>query len=136
MKLKTLIWLGTGGALGALARHYTGNYLSSLIETDFPIATLMINWAGCLFLGYFLTVVPLHYKLSPNLGLAVGTGFTGAFTTFSTFSLENIRLLQHGQPLEMAAYILLSVCGGLLLAWGGIRAGYYSGLRQPGRSEG
>lgn len=135
-KVKTIAWIGCGGALGALGRYDIGQYISVLAGTKFPLDTLLINWVGCLFLGFFLTFTPMHWRLNTNLALAIGTGFTGAFTTFSTFSVENIHLLLQGQLSWMASYIVLSLGGGLLLAWCGVKFANYLGGRRAERTVG
>lgn len=136
MKIKTLAWIGGGGALGAVSRNYFGQYISATAGTPFPLDTLLINWLGCLFLGFFLTFTPIHFKLDAKLGLAIGTGFTGAFTTFSTFSVENLQLLMQGKLLWMAGYIVLSLGGGLLLAWCGVKFANYLGGRLAEKTVG
>ncbi|MFC4456535.1 fluoride efflux transporter CrcB [Deinococcus sonorensis] len=126
------IWTGIalGGALGALARHA----LSVLIQTRlgqgswaaFPLGTLVINVLGSFLLGLVITL-NLRGLLSPALRLAFGTGFVGAFTTFSTFEWESDLLLRNGEAGRAALYLLGNLLGGyvavLLGRWVGLRLG-------------
>lgn len=107
--------VGMAGALGALCRWMIGLLLDG-IPSLFPFATLGVNLAGSFLLGYLTsgylkkTTRPLAWKM------AVGTGFIGSFTTFSTFSLETVQLLNAEQFGLAFIYILVSMFGGLLLA--------------------
>lgn len=90
---------------------------------DFPVGVLLINWVGCLFLGWFFTVTLRSWQISPRLRLAIGTGLTGGFTTFSTFTVDSVRLWSHGQAGASILYILASIIGGPFLVWTGVRLG-------------
>jgi CrcB protein len=96
-----------GGALGAL-----GRYLISLlpIPTDFPVLTLMTNLMGALLIGFVVGLAETENGLSPNATLFWKTGVCGGFTTFSTFSLEAVSLLEHQQYWQGGVYMMLSVC--------------------------
>lgn len=91
-----------GGALGAIARASAGR----LLQSNLPGATLLVNLSGSFLLA------ALHAALPPNqllLHAALGTGFAGAFTTFSTFVLEILLLHRAGRPITAFAYLLLTV---------------------------
>ena len=119
--MKELAYIGAGGFLGTLTR-YTIQLMIPVANTGFPWAVLLINAIGSLFLGWFFTIA-IPEKITPQLRLAIGTGFTGAFTTFSTFTLDIVRLSEGGEWLKAAAYLLLSVVAGLLLCALGIKLG-------------
>ncbi|WP_434749771.1 fluoride efflux transporter CrcB [Paenibacillus amylolyticus] len=119
--MKELAYIGAGGFLGTLTR-YTIQLMIPAANTGFPWAVLLINAIGSLFLGWFFTIA-IPEKITPQLRLAIGTGFTGAFTTFSTFTLDIVRLSEGGEWMEAAAYLLLSVVAGLLLCALGIKLG-------------
>ncbi|MCM3133612.1 fluoride efflux transporter CrcB [Paenibacillus polysaccharolyticus] len=119
--MRELAYIGAGGFLGTLTR-YTIQLMLPSANTGFPWAVLLINAIGSLFLGWFLTIT-IPGKITPQLRLAIGTGFTGAFTTFSTFTLDIVRLSEGGEWLKAAAYLLLSVLVGLLLCALGIKLG-------------
>jgi CrcB protein len=96
-----------GGALGAL-----GRYLISLvpIKTDFPILTLFTNIAGAILIGLVVGIIATKPSASPNTTLFWKTGVCGGFTTFSTFSLEAVNLIEHQQYWQGGLYMILSVC--------------------------
>ncbi|WP_342552470.1 CrcB family protein [Paenibacillus sp. FSL R7-0652] len=119
--MKEFVYIGAGGFLGTLTR-YTIQLLIPSANTGFPWAVLLINAIGSLFLGWFFTIA-IPEKVTPQLRLAIGTGFTGAFTTFSTFTLDIVRLSEGGEWLKAAAYLLFSVAAGLLLCAFGIKLG-------------
>lgn len=107
-----LLAVGIGGFLGAIGRFLLSEWIPA--TGAFPLATLFINWIGCLLLAFILTSVCLMWY--PKIKLAVTTGFCGAFTTFSTFSLESLHLLLEGAYIQAVVYILLNVFGGIALS--------------------
>lgn len=126
--MKDIVYLGIGGWLGAWARY--GLQLAiPQPENGFPAAVLTINLVGCLFLGWFFTVALRSSRITPRVRLMIGTGFTGAFTTFSTFAVDILHLFMLGQIIEPLVYMLTSLVGGIVLAWAGIRLGMYMNER-------
>lgn len=111
-----IISVGLGGVLGALARYFI--YIPLNSHSLFPLGTFTVNMLGSFFLAFFLTVALRHFPQRSSLVLAVSTGFTGAFTTFSSVSVEAVRLLSE-TPLIGLVYIMISFLGGLLLAFAG-----------------
>jgi len=106
--------VGAGGFFGAMMRFYIGKVIPT--PFGFPYGTLLINLLGCLFLAWFFTMTARRWKINDNLKLAIGTGFTGAFTTFSTFSVETLNLLKNQQYGAALVYVLLSIFGGIAFA--------------------
>ncbi|RNB65305.1 fluoride efflux transporter CrcB [Brevibacillus centrosporus] len=108
-----------GGVFGACSRYGLG----LLVPTNegFPVITLLINLSGSMFLAWFFTASSQRIAIHPRLKLAIGTGFTGAFTTFSSFSLETITLIQHDRIFLALLYVLLSMFGGIACAVVGAR---------------
>lgn len=111
--------LAAGGVAGTLARYGLGVWIPS---AGFPWATLTANLLGSLLLGFLARALELS-SASPELRAMLTAGFCGAFTTFSTLSLETVRLLQEGHAPRAAAYAfgslalgLAAVCAGLALA--------------------
>ncbi|WEK05870.1 MAG: fluoride efflux transporter CrcB [Candidatus Devosia phytovorans] len=102
--------VGAGGALGAMARYGTGVLVGRLWPMSFPLATLLINIIGAFAMGLF---VGLMARLLPtwqeDARLFVAVGILGGFTTFSSFSLDAIVLMERGEWLSAGAYVLLSV---------------------------
>jgi CrcB protein len=101
------ISVALGGALGAL-----GRYLISLlpVRTEFPVLTLATNIVGAMVIGFVVGIVESKNEISPNATLFWKTGVCGGFTTFSTFSLEAVGLIERQQYWQGGLYIVLSVC--------------------------
>jgi CrcB protein len=100
------ISVALGGALGAL-----GRYLISLlpVRTEFPVLTLFTNIIGAMVIGFVVGIVESKNQISPNATLFWKTGVCGGFTTFSTFSLEAVGLIERQQYWQGGLYIALSV---------------------------
>jgi CrcB protein len=101
------ICVALGGGLGAL-----GRYFISLIpvKTDFPLLTLFTNIMGAMLIGFIVGILESKNDFSANTALFWKTGVCGGFTTFSTFSLEAVNLIEHQQYWQGGLYIVLSVC--------------------------
>lgn len=123
MKDKSILYVGIAGLSGAILRVELGNFLSSFGNSNFPYPTLLINIIGSFFLAYFFEYLKSKPYFPSNLKSAISTGFLGSFTTFSTFSVETLHLIQTGFYLVAASYILLSFTFGFLFSWLGIRTG-------------
>ena len=117
--LTTLGLVGAGGALGACSRYLITLGCTALLGKSFPYATLLVNVIGSLGLGALLAA--LEQGLIPDLPWRplVTVGFFGALTTFSTFSMDNVTLLQDGAFVKLGANILLNVAVCLIAAWDG-----------------
>jgi len=113
--------VGTGGAIGALARHY----VASCVDVErFPLGTLTVN-----VLGSFLLGVITFAGVNSDILLLVGTGACGSFTTFSSFSFDTVRLWETGSRLRAGINAAVNLLGALLaigLAWAVIQI--FSGL--------
>lgn len=107
--LTKLVLVGLGGALGALLRFAVSSGVHALLGRGFPYGTLSVNVLGSGLLGVFYVLSVERTGLSTELRAAVMVGLLGAFTTFSTFSLETLGLLEDGAPFKAAANVLLSV---------------------------
>lgn len=126
-----VIALIIGGFLGSVSRYEVGKWIPTI--ENFQLATVLINLAGCLFLGWFFTIAT-KWKIRPDIRLGIGTGFTGAFTTFSTFSVQAADAIS-GKFLGTAVlYLLISVVGGLLMSFIGVAIGKKS-LHKGGASK-
>ncbi len=109
--------VATGGCLGTLCRYGVGQWFAPFVhDTGFPWGTLVINLLGCFVLALFLTVTIDLLIVSPYLRLGFSTGFMGGFTTFSTFTIESIRLWQSGHIWYTAMYIFTSVFLGIAMS--------------------
>lgn len=117
--MPTALAIAAAGALGALAR-WGADWALGRHEGAFPLDTALVNLSGSFLLGVAVAMLPEH----PGwLRPAVAVGFFGAFTTFSTFSLEAWRLFEEGAAATSAAYLSVSVAGGLAAAWLGLLVG-------------
>lgn len=125
--------VGLGGIAGTLARYFFSTQLNSI--SLFPWGTCAVNLLGSFFLAFFLTVALRHMQQRTFIVLAVSTGFTGSFTTFSSLSVESVNLL-YKSPLVCLAYVSASLLAGLALAYGGRLLGeFLSGLIGPSERE-
>jgi len=119
--MKTLLLrylaVGAAGFVGAIARVAVGELFGRL-RFHFPLGTLVINVSGSLFLGWFMTYVGSR-SVSPLMVIAIGAGFVGAYTTFSTFMFETSRLAGEGAALEA----LVNLVGSLILGLLAVRLG-------------
>lgn len=88
--------LALGGALGAIARHWIGSGLNQLGQLTFPLGTLSVNILGSFFIGGLYIYLSDRPELSEAYRHLLLTGFLGALTTFSTFSLETLLLIEQG----------------------------------------
>ncbi|MDM8558712.1 fluoride efflux transporter CrcB [Candidatus Parabeggiatoa sp. HSG14] len=115
-----LVAIATGGAIGALLRFWVSNGVYTLLGREFPYGTLVVNVLGCLLMG-FLSVFMLERLISVEWRAALLIGLLGAFTTFSTFSLETLNLLINGEQTKALLNIFLSIFVCLFATWLGIQ---------------
>lgn len=108
--------VGAGGALGAVCR-YGMSLLPVLQRGAFPLPTLLTNLLGAILIGLVVGAGQRWSNLSPTLLLFLRVGVCGGFTTFSTFSLESLVLLEDGRPVLFGGYVLLSVTLCLAGVW-------------------
>lgn len=111
--------LALGGLLGAVSRYA----ISLALPTgtgQFPWATFLVNVSGSLALGFLLVLVVEQFPRGRLARPVLGSGFLGAFTTFSTFMVGALVLIRDGHPATAVAYLAASVAGGLVAAWVGM----------------
>jgi CrcB protein len=106
--------------VGTLIRFGFATWVSAHWPRHFYLATLAVNLLGCLLIGYLYAFFLARPDISPELRGGLIIGFLGALTTFSSFSLDGLRLLESGQLATAFGYIGASVLGGLLAAWAGL----------------
>lgn len=118
-----MLLVSAGGLLGANARYLLGVWIAQKTaeKTTFPWGTVLINLTGSFALGLFMTLA-LRHQWSDGWRLFFAVGFLGAYTTFSTFEYESIRLLMSGDIARAFGNLIGSVVVGLFAVWLGIVA--------------
>ena len=111
------------GALGTLARYGLQGLVQFRTGESFPTGTLTVNLLGCFLLGAVGQFALHRLSIPVEWRMGVTIGFFGAFTTFSTFGYETVRMLEDGEWSKAALYVGASVLGGLLAVVAGIRLG-------------
>ena len=118
MRVALLIVFGSAGTLARYALQGVVQYRSG---SSFPVGTLAVNLAGCFLLGGFSTFGLHRLAIPPDWRIGLTVGLVGAFTTFSTFSWETVRMLEDGEWTRAALYVGLSIAGGIVLVRLGMR---------------
>jgi fluoride exporter len=122
MAVSLFLVVALGGLIGAPSRYLLDRAVSTRIESDLPWGTFTINITGSLLLG-FLTGLSINGNLPLIDKDLLGTGFCGAYTTFSTFTYETVRLLEDGRVLDAVANVAAGLAAGLAAAAAGIAIG-------------
>lgn len=112
-----------GGAFGAAARYILTSTMTEKLGTSIPYGTLTVNVIGSFIIGLLAILLIEHFSIYPLLKLGIFIGFLGAFTTFSTFSMEALVFFENGQHLHALVYIFSSVFFSVLAVWLGALLG-------------
>ncbi|MGV6825958.1 MAG: fluoride efflux transporter CrcB [bacterium] len=112
-----------GGALGALLRYWVSSLTFAVMGREFPWGTLLVNLVGSLAIGFLYVLLLERLAISAELRAFLLIGLLGAFTTFSTFSLETLVLMQQAEYLKAILNVLISVVGCVLLTAVGMMLG-------------
>lgn len=117
----TALWLAAGGATGTLLRYWINLLITARLGEAMPWGTIVINVTGSFVIGLFAALTEPGGRLTvpPDVRLFILVGLCGGYTTFSSFSLQTLALLQSGEPARAAANVLLSVLLCLLAVWAG-----------------
>ena len=108
--------IALGGALGSLSRYWVANLVTHLAGSHFPYGTLLINISGSLLMGVLYVLMVEKTHLSAFWRSLTIVGFLGAFTTFSTFSLQAFALFEESRFVAAAGYVITSVALCILAA--------------------
>jgi CrcB protein len=111
--MKDLLLVGLGGFVGSSARYLVSKLNISVHFFSLPVGTLAVNILGSFLIGILIGLSAKNDIISDNLRLLLMVGFCGGFTTFSTFSAENLTLIQNGQIGLMLVYTAISISFGL-----------------------
>ena len=112
-----------GGSIGALARYTLSSVVSEKLGSNFPFGTLSVNVLGSFLMGFLAIVLVEKMDLDPLLRLGIFVGFLGAFTTFSTFSMETMNLFEEGLHMRALLNMVISVMLSVLAVWLGFIIG-------------
>ncbi|MEJ2142163.1 MAG: fluoride efflux transporter CrcB [Gammaproteobacteria bacterium] len=118
-----LFAIAGGGAIGALMRFWISNSIYALYGRNFPYGTLFVNVMGSLLMGFLFVMLNERFNLDPVWRAALLIGLLGAFTTFSTFSIETLNLMTSGEVFKAAINIILSVVVCIFATWLGVLIG-------------
>ena len=115
------LWIAVGSALGGMARYWCSGIAARLIGETFPWGTIIVNIIGSFIIGFFATLTGPDGRIFADTLTRqfVMIGFCGGYTTFSSFSLQTLALVQDGEWLLASANIALSVIACLLAVWAG-----------------
>jgi CrcB protein len=118
--MNLVIAIAVGGALGSLARHFLSSAIYSATGTAFPWGILIVNILGGLFMGLIVELGALKLNYSMEMRAFLTTGILGGFTTFSTFSLDAALLIERGELVSAAVYMVVSVVLSVLALFSGL----------------
>jgi len=107
--MNQVLAIAAGGAIGALLRYWTSTAVHNRLGTAFPYGTLAVNILGSLLMGFLYIWLIDRMSAGPALRAFLLIGVLGAFTTFSTFSMETLNLMEAGHPGKALANMLVSI---------------------------
>lgn len=118
--MKTIIYVATGGSIGSLLRFLLTGYVYQWLGRGFPWGTLVVNVIGSLLMGFLFFMFTERVMINADLRSAILIGGLGAFSTFSTFSIETLNLIESGATILALANVLLSVILCVCAVWVGM----------------
>lgn len=121
--MTNLLFIAAGGAVGAMLRYGVSNGVYMLLGRGFPYGTLSVNVAGSLIMGLLYVFLFERMDMASQWRAGLMIGLLGAFTTFSSFSIETLNLLESGEQFRAGMNILLSVTLCLIGCWAGLVIG-------------
>ena len=115
--MKQILLVGIGGFIGSIARYFVSKLNLSWHFLSIPMGTLTVNIIGSFIIGFIVGVSAKSELITPGLRLFLMVGICGGFTTFSSFTLENMTLMQNGHFLSVLIYTGLSIFFGFLAVY-------------------
>ncbi|HEY4943254.1 MAG TPA: fluoride efflux transporter CrcB [Rhizomicrobium sp.] len=120
MQLGILIAVALGGALGSLLRYFVAGGIQSAAWPGYPWGIFVVNITGGFLMGVIVELSALKLQLSPEVRAFLTIGILGGYTTFSTFSLDSVLLIQRGAYVSAAAYVVGSTVLSILALFAGL----------------
>lgn len=121
--MQALLLIFVGGGIGSLMRYGLGRWINNTIISHFPFGTFAVNLIGCFLIGFIIFYTEHDKEHVQQWRLLLVTGLCGGFTTFSSFSIENVQLMTDGRVMIALLYTLGSVCLGFIATYLGLLAG-------------
>lgn len=121
--MNQLLAIAAGGAIGSVMRFLVSSGIHKIFGRDFPHGTLSVNVIGSLLMGFLYIVLIERASLGPEWRAFLLIGLLGAFTTFSTFSIETLNLVESGELIKAGTNVLFNVTFCLLAVWAGVLVG-------------
>lgn len=118
--MSQLVAIAAGGAIGALSRFWLSTSVYGWLGKGFPYGTLAVNVIGSFFMGLLYVLLIERMVSAPEVRAVLLIGFLGSFTTFSTFSIETLNLVEQAELLKAAGNVLVSVTACLAAVWVGV----------------
>ena len=118
-----ILAIATGGAVGAVLRFSVSNGVYRILGRDFPYGTMAVNVLGSFLMGILFILMVERLAVSAEFRSAILVGLLGAFTTFSSFSMETLSLIEGGEPTKAILNIVFSVVLCLAATWLGVGLG-------------
>jgi fluoride exporter len=118
--MKTILYVAAGGSIGAVLRFLMSGWVYQWLGRGFPWGTLVVNVFGSLMMGFLFFIFTERVLINPDLRTAILVGGLGALTTFSTFSIETLNLIEGGSNPAAFANIIFSVILCICAVWLGM----------------